>query len=241
MGEGIGQEEAIFPFISSVNIACGGHAGDEDTMCEMVELALRHGVAIGAHPSYPDRDHFGRLDLLKTGFSPEDIPGFVGEQLALLQAICTRYGTRLHHVKPHGALYNRAAWDTRVSVLLCEAVRQFDPSLVLYGLSGSNMKTAAATRSLVFINEVFADRSYTDDGSLTPRSQPGALIGDSARAVEQALTMVQEGKVIALSGKEVPVQAETICIHGDGARAAQFAQSICESLQRGVRIMAPLP
>src|SRR5882762_6659836 len=169
MGEGMDCDAAIFPFISSANIACGYHAGDPDTMRRTVELALRHHVAIGAHPSYPDRENFGRIDILGKSLHPEEIPGMIVDQLILLQAICDEFGARLHHVKPHGALYNRAAKDAEVSHLICRAIREFDPSLLLYGLSGSAMKQAAQQCGLRFVSEVFADRTYQQDGSLTPR------------------------------------------------------------------------
>src|ERR1700761_7101879 len=144
MGEGMVTDAAIFPFISSANIACGGHAGDADTMRRTVELALTHHVAIGAHPSYPDRAGFGRVDLLNRPVRPEDLPGLIHEQLHRLQSICREFGTGMRHVKPHGALYNRAAKDIDVSVLITRAIHDLDGSLLLYGLSGSVMREAAA-------------------------------------------------------------------------------------------------
>jgi UPF0271 protein len=277
MGEGMETDAAIFPFISSANIACGGHAGDEDTMRRTVELALKHRVAIGAHPSYPDRDHFGRVDML--GVKPAAsgavshaagaasgagaiadtrgvvidpasagaaviIPGhgdlfvLIQEQLFRLQSICDEFGVRLHHVKPHGALYNRAAKDAAVSAVICRAVAAFDPSLLFYGLSGSLMKPAAEERGLRFVSEVFADRTYRPDGSLTPRTEPGALIGDTAAAVQQVLKMVKEGRV---AGKQdIPISAETICLHGDGSHAVEFAGMIHGALAGlGVLIRDP--
>lgn len=223
----------IFPFISSANIACGYHAGDPDTMRRTVEWALRHHVAIGAHPSYPDRENFGRIDILDKSLSPEEIPGMVVDQLILLQAICDEFGARLHHVKPHGALYNRAARDPAVSSLICRAIREFDPSLALYGLSGSVMKVAAVQQGLRFVNEVFADRTYQPDGSLTPRTQPGALITDAQESVRQALGFLRAGP----SGS---LQAETICLHGDGDHALEFAQTIHAALlAEGIAVRSP--
>jgi len=230
MGEGMETDAAIFPYISSANISCGYHAGDADTMRRTVELALRHHVAIGAHPSYPDRANFGRTDMLGKGIALEEICGLIVDQLIILQAICDEFGTLLHHVKPHGALYNRAARDAEVSALICRAVREFDPSLKLYGLSGSVMGTEALRHGLVFVNEVFADRTYQADGSLTPRSEPGALIGDAEQAVEQVMQMVEEGRVVTPDGSEVTIVAETICLHGDGSHAVAFAKRIYESL-----------
>jgi len=230
MGEGMETDAAIFPYISSANIACGYHAGDPDTMRRTVELALRHHVAIGAHPSYPDRANFGRLDMLGQGVTLEEIPDLVVDQLIVLQAVCEEFGTRLHHVKPHGALYNRAARDAAVSALICRAVREFDASLKLYGLSGSVTGEEAARHGLVFVHEVFADRTYLPDGSLTPRSMPGALIEDEGQAMAQVRRMVEEGRVNVAGGGEIEIRAETVCLHGDGAHAVAFARMIHEGL-----------
>jgi UPF0271 protein len=235
MGEGMETDAAIFPFISSANISCGYHAGDADTMRRTVELALRHHVAIGAHPSYPDRANFGRVDMLGKGLSLDEVVGLIVDQLIILQAICDEFGARLHHVKPHGALYNRAARDASVSALICRAIREFDPSLQLYGLSGSEMRTATERHGLVFVNEVFADRTYQADGSLTPRTEPGALIEDAAQSMAQVLKMVEEGRVIASGGEEVFIQADTICLHGDGSHAVEFAKMIYEGLSKSLK------
>ncbi len=259
MGEGMSTDAAIFPFISSSNIACGGHAGDADTMRRTVELALRHGVAIGAHPSYPDRVNFGRIDILDRPLRRVDLPGLIYEQLHRLQSICREFGTRMRHVKPHGALYNRAAGDADVSALIVRAVVDLDPSLLLFGLSGGETQRIAGESGLRFISEVFADRTYQPDGSLTPRSEPGALIEDPARAVAQVLQMVQEGRVETVeragSGGEeragdgrasepgegtVAIRAETICLHGDGSHAVEFAGLIHGVLTgKGIRVAAP--
>ena len=222
MGEGMASDGVIFPFISSANIACGGHAGDADTMRRTVELALQHGVAIGAHPSYPDRAGFGRVDLLGVSIRPEDLAGLLFEQLHRLQSICREFGVRLRHVKPHGALYNRAAVDVAVATLVVRAIADLDDSLLLYGLSGSPLGAVAETVGVRFVSEVFADRTYRADGTLTPRSEAGALIEDGAVAVEQVLRMVREGvvQVGASSGAEatvVTIRADTICLHGDGS------------------------
>jgi UPF0271 protein len=245
MGEGMDTDAAIFPFISSANIACGAHAGDETIMRRTVELAVRHGVAIGAHPSYPDREHFGRVDLLgdpapATGLAL--LEDSLNEQLVALAAVCRDIGVRLHHVKPHGALYNRAARDGVVSGVIARVVAAFDPALLFYGLSGSGMAPAAATAGLNFVSEVFADRTYRPDGSLTPRSEPGALIENSPAAVAQALKMVREGRVtVAGSPEEIALRAGTVCLHGDGAHAVEFARLIHDALiAAGMRITAPV-
>ncbi|MBN8853420.1 MAG: hypothetical protein BGO55_18340 [Sphingobacteriales bacterium 50-39] len=226
MGEGMDTDEAIFPYISSANISCGYHAGDADTMRRTVELALRNHVAIGAHPSYPDRANFGRVDMLGKGIEIEELCDLVVNQLIILQAICDEFGTELHHVKPHGALYNRAAKDLAVSARICRAIREFDPSLKLYGLSGSMMRDAAIAHGLAFVNEVFADRTYQPDGSLTPRTSPDALIEDPARCIAQVEKMVKEGRVAVMGGGEIDIVAETICLHGDGSHAVEFAKLI---------------
>jgi UPF0271 protein len=257
MGEGMDTDAAIFPFISSANIACGYHAGDECTMRRAVGWAMHHHVAIGAHPSYPDGVHFGRIDLLDSApgkgdgsLRYEDLTGILYQQLDRLQKICHELGTRLQHVKPHGALYNRAAKDREVSDLICQSIAGFDPSLLLYGLSGSEMKKAADRYGLSFVSEVFADRTYRPDGSLTPRTEPDALIDNPDLAVRQVIKMIREGRVEVAStlpmtagpvSEEVPILAETICIHGDGAHAAEFARMIHGALLAdGIVLQQPL-
>jgi UPF0271 protein len=244
MGEGMDTDAIIMPFISSVNIACGYHAGDEDTMRRTIELALTCGVAIGAHPSYPDKDHFGRVDMLDSTLHStlrhEDIPAIIADQLERLHKICNEFGTRLHHLKPHGALYNRAAWDGGLAGFICAAICEFDRSILFYGLSGSEMEKEAGHYDLHFVNEVFADRSYREDGHLTPRGEADALIQEPASAVRQALQLIRDGKVETTTGREILLAAETVCIHGDGPHAAAFARSIHEEIRReGIRIQAP--
>jgi UPF0271 protein len=240
MGEGMDTDGLIFPFISSANIACGGHAGDADTMRRTVEGALRHGVMIGGHPSYPDREHFGRRDIMGKPLRAADLPMLLHEQLHRLQSICREFGVRMRHVKPHGALYNRAASDAAVSELIVRALLDIDPSLLLYGLSGSEMKRAADAAGVTFVSEVFADRTYQSDGSLTPRSQPGALIEDDSIAAAQVLRMVGEGVVDVLGGGTVAIRAETVCLHGDGVHAVEHARSIHGVLTAaGIRIESP--
>jgi 5-oxoprolinase (ATP-hydrolysing) subunit A len=240
MGEGFPYDADIMPFISSVNIACGYHAGDADTMKRTVELALQYGVAIGAHPSYPDRENFGRIDMVKTGLRPQELEIVIAEQILQLQQICKEAGARLHHVKPHGALYNRAACDAAVGHLIAKAMTAVDESLLFYGLSNSEMELVAEAMGLRFVNEVFADRTYQDDGSLTPRTQPNALIIDTSASIQQVLQMIQQGTVQSVNGQDVPVLAETICIHGDGVHAAAFARVVHEALvQQHISVSAP--
>lgn len=237
MGEGFSSDGQLMPCISSANIACGYHAGDTDTMKRTVELCLEYNVAIGAHPSYPDRDNFGRTDMLYNGLQPEDLPAILAEQINLMMAVCKTAGAKLHHVKPHGALYNRAAKDIIVSRLICDTICEIDASLIFYGLSGSVMETTAAQSGLAFRSEVFADRTYQRDGSLRPRTLPDALITDNDKCIQQVLQMVRNKTVTTIDGDEIPMRAETICIHGDGAHAVEFAKLIFDELKKnGIHI-----
>jgi 5-oxoprolinase (ATP-hydrolysing) subunit A len=237
MGEGMPTDESIFPFITSANIACGAHAGDPDTMRRSVELALRHHVAIGAHPSYPGRTDFGRADILESQpgkgdrpFSFDALPDTLVNQIETLRSICTEFGTRLHHVKPHGALYNRAAQDSAVSAIIAKTIFAIAPGIIIYGLSGSRMKPACEQAGLRFISEVFADRTYRPDGNLTPRTEPNALIHDPMTMLSQALTMI----------KKNAITAETICLHGDGDQAVFFARILRSELERnGIVVASP--
>jgi UPF0271 protein len=232
LGEGYPADALLMPWISSANIACGYHAGNMDTMKRTVALCVEHNVAIGAHPSYPDRENFGRTDMMDVHLSVQDLPYIVQDQISLLQEICAEAGVRLHHVKPHGALYNRAGKDKFVSEAICVAIKVIDPKLILYGLSGSEMEAVARSTGLHFMREVFADRTYQNDGSLRPRALPEALITDTNQSLQQVLQMINEGTVRTVDNKIIPVKAETICIHGDGAHAVEFARSIHEELLR---------
>lgn len=233
----MGDDAALMPFISSANIACGFHAGDPSVMRRTVRLALDYGVAIGAHPGFPDLQGFGRRNLQ---LAPDEAFDLVLYQIGALRAIAEAEGGRLHHVKPHGALYNMAAKDRALADAIARAVRAADETLWLYGLGGSALIDAGHAAGLRTCSEVFADRSYQSDGSLTPRSRPGALIEDESLAIRQALQFVREGRVISIEGKIVPVKAETICLHGDGPHAAAFARAIHAALSReGVRVKAP--
>lgn len=237
MGEGFDADELLMPYISSANIACGYHAGDPDIMRRTVDLCLQHNVAIGAHPSYPDKHNFGRTDMLYNGVQPEDLPAMIAEQINLLEAVCKTAGAKLMHVKPHGALYNRAAKDAVVSRLICDTILETNPQLILYGLSGSVMETTALQCGLQFRSEVFADRTYQRDGSLRPRTMPDALITDNDKCLQQVLQMIRSGMVTTVDGIDIPMKAETICIHGDGAHAVEFAMLIYDELTRnGIEI-----
>lgn len=236
MGEGIGNDEQLMPFITSANIACGYHAGDKDTMLQTIRLCQQYQVAIGAHPSFPDRENFGRLEKACT---PTEVYNWVLEQVQMLQGIAAGLGATVVHVKPHGALYNQAAREQVLAAAIAQAVKNSNTQLVLVGLSGSCLISEAEAIGLRTASEVFADRSYQDDGSLTPRTQPGALIEEEAASIQQVLQMVKRGSVKALSGKEVRLRAETICLHGDGKQAVPFAKAIYETLKKeGIAIKA---
>lgn len=238
MGEGFPFDATIMPFISSANIACGAHAGNYGTMQQTVALALKHGVAIGAHPGYADPENFGRKEL---NLKASDITSLVASQINLMQEVCSAAGAKLRHVKPHGALYNQAARDRSVADAISLAVQQTDPDLLLYGLAGSCSFESATAHGLRFAHEVFADRTYTPEGLLTPRSNPQAMVSSAAAAIEQVLSMILEKKVTATNGEKIQIQADTICIHGDGEHAALFARQIHMTLvEKDITIKAPL-
>jgi 5-oxoprolinase (ATP-hydrolysing) subunit A len=228
MGEGIGNDAQLMPFISSANIACGYHAGDATTMRQTVQLAMEHGVAIGAHPSYNDKANFGRLPI---DLPPNEIYDIVCRQVKILASICAENKTLLHHVKPHGALYNTAAKDLPAAQAIALAVKDCNPNLILCGLPETFMQQAAEETGIAFLGEAFADRSYQPDGTLTLRKQPGALISNTADAVKQALQLVQTKTVTTITGQVIPVNAGTICIHGDGEHAPEFAKAIHAALR----------
>jgi UPF0271 protein len=236
LGEGCDNDEALLKLVSSANIACGWHAGDAKTMRQCVRWALDNGVAIGAHPSFPDRENFGRSEM---HLPPEEIVAGVLYQVGALAAIVKAEGGTLAHVKPHGALYNQAVKDPVLAEALCEAVRRFDPGLRFFGLAGSGMIDAAERAGLKPVEEVFADRGYMPDGSLVPRSRPGALIEDEAQSLAQTLSLVRDHQVTAIDGTVVKVNAQTVCLHGDGAHALAFARRIRERLEsEGIAVAA---
>lgn len=223
----MGNDAELMDLVSSVNIACGYHAGDASTMRITVEMAASKGVAIGAHPSYPDLQGFGRRNM---SLSPQEVFDVVLYQVSALKGICEASGAKLHHVKPHGALYNQAAKDKDLAAAIAEAVSRLDQSLILYGLSGSLLISEAVKAGLRTASEVFSDRTYKPDGSLTPRTEPTALITDVGTATTQVLQMVLDGKVVASDGKTIAINADTICIHGDSPNALRFAGAIRQML-----------
>lgn len=224
----IGNDKDVLTYVSSANIACGMHAGDPFVMHKTVRLALEQGVAIGAHPGFMDLNGFGRRNM---AMKPDEVYDLIVYQVGALAAFVKAEGGTMQHVKPHGALYNMAAKDQAMAEAIAQAVYDVDPSLVLFGLAGSWLIKAGKAAGLVTASEVFADRTYQDDGSLTPRTQPGAMITDDDESIRQVLGMIRSGKVRALSGAEVPVQADTVCIHGDSPKALAFAKRICEALK----------
>lgn len=237
LGEGC-DDAAVMSYISSANIACGGHAGDDSTMRATVALCLAHGVAIGAHPSFVDRAHFGRRTLV---LSADAIHALVSTQIHALQAIAAEQSARLTHVKPHGALYNLAANDAAVAAAIAAAVREADPSLILVGLSGSALPAAGAAAGLRVLHEVFAERRYEDDGRLTPRTHANAVIADLDESLAQARQLVVDGSVVSRSGKSITLRADTLCLHGDRADAAAFARALRAMLESaGVTVAASL-
>ncbi|MDU1574913.1 MAG: 5-oxoprolinase subunit PxpA [Pantoea sp.] len=223
LGEGGDSDRALLQLVSSANIACGFHAGDAQTMLQSVRWAKEFGVAIGAHPSFPDRENFGRTAMQ---LPPETIYAQMIYQIGALKSLAESEGERLAHVKPHGMLYNQAAVDATLADAIARAVKAIDADLILVGLAGSESIRAAARHGLRTREEVFADRGYLSSGALVPRSQPGAMIEEEARAIQQTLTMVKEGRVESVSGEWVAVNAQTVCLHGDGAHALLFAERL---------------
>ena len=225
----MGDDLDILDYVTSANIACGFHAGDSATMHKTVEAALAKGVAVGAHPGLPDLQGFGRRTMALSASEAYDI---VIYQIGALAGFARALGARLHHVKAHGALYNMAAKDYRLSEAIAHAVHDFDPGLVLFGLAGSETIVAAARVGVRAAGEVFADRTYQDDGSLTPRGRPDAMIEDVEAAIIQVKRMVTEGVVRSTSGKDVALRADTLCIHGDQPGALAFVRRIRAELDR---------
>lgn len=223
----LGVDEKIIGLVTSVNIACGFHAGDPTVMRKTVKLAIDNQVAIGAHPGLPDLMGFGRRNLI---ISPQEAYDMVVYQIGALQGFVTAAGGKMQHVKPHGALYNMAATRVDLSEAIAEAIYHVDPQLVLFGLSGSELVRAGKKKGLKIAHEVFADRSYQQDGLLTPRNQPNALISDDKQAVLQVIRMVKAGKVLSQQGTDISITADTVCLHGDGVHALLFASQIRETL-----------
>ena len=237
LGEGAGQDDELLELVTSANIATGFHAGDADTMRAAVSAAQARGVAVGAHPSFFDRENFGRKELSITS---DEVFDAVTYQLGIFQAIADAAGVRLNHIKPHGALYNMAARDKKLADTIARATKVVDSSLILFAPDNSALARAGESHGLQIAREVFADRNYLSDGSLVPRSRPDALLHDPGEAAARVLRMLNEGKVRSVDGVDVDVRAETICVHGDTPGAVEFARVLRSELEnQGVTVSAP--
>lgn len=243
LGEGFGvyraaPEELIFPLISSANIACGFHAGDPQTMRRCVELAVKHGVSIGAHPGTPDLAGFGRRAM---ELSDAELENGLIYQAGALEGICHVVGTEIRHVKPHGWLYNAAAKNSRLAAVIAQTVQKLNPAWRLFGLAGSESIDAAQAIGLPCASEAFIDRTYESDGSLSQRSAGGSVITDPELAARQCLDIVLKSRVRTVAGKVIPIVAETLCIHGDNTNVLQILQCVREDLAAHQIQVRPLP
>jgi len=230
----IGNDENVLKYVTSANIACGFHAGDPVVMSKTVKMAADSNVGIGAHPGYPDLQGFGRRNM---ALSAEEVTAFVVYQVGALQAFAKSIGKKLQHVKAHGALYNTAAKDIKIARAIAQGIKMVDPDLIFLALANSKMVEAAHETGLRVAQEVFADRAYNPDGTLVARGTPGAVIHDKETAIPRVVKMVIEGKVTAITGEEVDIQADSICVHGDNPQALKFVEEIREALLKaGVEI-----
>ena len=232
----MGDDERLIPLVTSVNVACGAHAGDPLTIERTIRLAVDHEVAVGAHPGYPDLVGFGRRDLDMT---TDELRASIIHQVGAVAAIARSLNAELRHVKPHGALYNRAASDHGVAETIATAIRRASPELILVGLAGSALIDAGVAAGIQVASEAFADRAYEPDGSLRSRRRPGAILATPAAAAKQAVSIVRDGRVTAVDGSVIAVRADTICIHGDTPGAAEYVAAVRAALVKaGVTIAA---
>jgi 5-oxoprolinase (ATP-hydrolysing) subunit A len=244
LGEGygpwhMGDDAAMFDVVTSANIACGGHASDPETMFRTLRLAAEHGIVVGAHPSYPDKENFGRRRL---PYPPGEIERFVAAQIGALIAIATLAGTQVRYVKPHGALGNVATEDHDVAAAIVRAVRAVNPGLAILAISGTVIEQVAQAAGAETFSEVFADRGYTPQGNLVPRGQPGAMIHDAAEATDRMLGFLASGRMPTVAGGAVPLHCHSICIHGDSKEAVAMAQHLKAGLlESGVQCAPFLP
>ena len=222
-----GMDEELLPYITSANVACGFHASDPVVMQKTVQLAKENNVQVGAHPGFPDLCGFGRRNM---DLSSTEITAMVEYQIGALQAFCSAAGLRLQHVKPHGALYNMAVKDIRIADAICVGIYSVNPGLILLAPGHSQLAAAARRTGLPAACEVFADRAYEDDGSLVARSKPGAMITDTALAIDRVIQMIKKETVTTITGKEIPIQANSICVHGDSPKALAFVKEIHAAL-----------
>ncbi len=233
----LGDDARLLPRVSSANLACGFHAGDPDILRASVALCREHAVAIGAQPSLPDRQGFGRRDMT---VSPDEVYAMVLYQIGAVAAFCRAASVPMRHVKPHGALYNMAARNAALADAIAQAARDFDPDLTLFGLAGSELTRAGERAGLAIAHEAFVDRRYRADGSLVPRGEPGAVIHDPDAAIAQALSIVEHGQLDTIDGTRLTLRADTLCLHGDHPGAVEFADTLRAALDaRGIAVRAP--
>lgn len=236
LAEGCGNDQRLLELVTSANVCCGLHAGDYNEMRKAILWAKANGVRVGAHPSFPDRENFGRTNMQ---LPDDELKACLLYQLGAAKALCEAENVPMSYVKPHGALYNMAAKDPALAKLIAATVKQFDPELKLMGLSGSLMLTVAEQQGLETISEVFADRHYLADGSLVPRTRDDAMVENDEEAISQVLQMVLEGNVPTVDGGNVAIKAESICLHGDGEHAVAFAEQIRKALEeKGILVKA---
>ncbi len=233
----LGMDERVIPLITSANVACGYHASDPVVMTKTVAMAKEAKVRVGAHPGFPDLMGFGRRNMAVT---PKEAKAYVLYQLGALSGFCRSVGIRMQHVKPHGALYNMAAKDYEISKGICEAVAEFDRNLIVLALSGGQLARAAQDMGLRTALEVFADRAYEEDGTLVGRGKPGAMITDEEEAISRVIRMVKEQTVTAITGKDIPIRADSVCVHGDGEKALAFVERIRQTLEGEGIALCPL-
>lgn len=224
----LGMDDKIIPLITSANVACGYHASDPVVMEKTIAMAKEAGIRVGAHPGFPDLMGFGRRNM---NVSPAEAKAYTLYQLGALDGFCRAAGVKLQHVKPHGAFYNMAAKDYKLSVAICEAIKSFDKDLIVLALSGGELAKAAKDMGLRTALEVFADRGYEEDGTLVDRRKEGAMITDEQEAIDRVIRMVKEKKVTAVTGRDIPIQADSVCVHGDGVKALAFVEKIRAALQ----------
>lgn len=232
----LGHDEEVMPFVTSINVACGFHASDPSNMLRTVRLAKKHNVAIGAHPSFPDLVGFGRRNMAAT---PEEIRADTIYQIGALWAFCQSEGVRLQHVKPHGALYNMAVIDIRIATAIAEAIQSVDSGLFMLCLGKSQMLEAAKKVGARYVQEAFADRAYTNEGTLVPRGKPGAVLHDIGLVATRVLSMVKDQTVASIDGVEIPIVAQTICVHGDTPGAVEMTKLIRKRLEENAIMVGP--
>jgi UPF0271 protein len=237
LGEGSGTDEQLLPFISSANIACGGHAGDKASMTKTVRLAIEYGVGIGAHPSFPDREGFGRRTVQ---MAPAELRDALTGQLEVFHSVADRFGVSVQHVKMHGALYNLAAADANLAALIGEMVRAINPGLIVVALAGSTMADVLERMGVRLAREAFIDRSYTLDGALVPRDRAHAVVTEPHEAAFRAVRLARDGSIAAIDGTELGVQADTLCIHGDNPSAVRVARAVRGALEEASITVTPM-